>query len=125
MVNTNTHTHTYMIRIYSECVRQDGDNVRHMHLIDLHLLKCSLIPAKYEKHEYEHEQRHQQQWANNKEKIVFVYIPLAWTIENANDSHRKREKERMKCTPFAVIRCDTVTVQWIFVEPPHTRRIYQ
>lgn len=136
----NTYCTPYeSIQTESECVRvfctncrprQDGDNVRHMHLIDLHLVKRSVSLRSI------HEHRHQWTSANatatqhkqkkKREIVVCMVTTNEWTGMREWKSERVNECSWaiQSDMAFAVIRFDTVTVQWIFAEPPHTR-IYQ
>lgn len=105
-----------------------------MHLIDLHLLKHTHTHSrrsileqshfhwlthtvKWIEHEQQH--THTPSLSNNKEKIVSAYFVTDAMLRDSSRLATKNED-----MAFAVIRCDTVTIQWIFTELPHIR-IYQ
>lgn len=104
--NTRNGKHTYgtryesiqteseYVRVFcTNCTRrQDGDNVRHMHLIDLHLVKRSVSLRSI------HEHRHQ------------------WTSANATAAqHKQNKNERLSCMVSTNERTGKGEREWMSV----------
>lgn len=117
-----TQTHIHDRNLFN--VRQDGDNVRHMHLIDLHLLKhlhhTHLLTHSLARslgrsfaHSFVH---HRTPIMSINTNTTNCYIEW-WTIKRESCSHilHALYMRRARDMAFAVvIRCDTVTIQWQF-----------